>query len=84
VEPQRQRRLDSPVRRDQIEDSYVKSPDQYRFLKKLDRRVDKYAKTQYAWKLRKGEVQHAHANDPDGLARKNFLFGQKGDILFSE
>ena len=56
VEPQRQQRLDSPVRRDQIEDSYVKSPDQYRFLKKLDRRVDKYAKTQYDWKLQKGEV----------------------------
>lgn len=46
--------------------------------------MDKYAKTQYDWKLQKGEVQHAHTNDPGGLIRKNFLFGQKGDILFSE
>jgi len=63
--------------------SYKKSPEQMRFLRRLDRQAIKFNQTQYQHKLARNEND---LRNTMAIATKDsrFLFGSKGEILFSD
>ena len=82
VSPRRLDKLDRPEFQAQVFQSHQKTPDSMKFLKALEIKVQGHADKQYQSKEFKGDYTGVSFG-PNQMGDENFLFGQKGEILFS-
>ena len=74
----------SPVKqKERLTMSYTKSPEQQRFLRQIERQAWKYAQSQFMSKVIRAKADLSLLAD-DMNDADQFIFGSKGEILFSE